>query len=119
MFGLFKRKPVKLLPESRWVVSVDEKAIRVVDDAGETKSLGKDDLSGIAIETNDSGPWGADVWWLLFGGEDQLVCAYPQGATGEEAALDYFTTLPTFNHSAMIEAMSSTGNAVFSVWRRA
>lgn len=119
MFGLFKRKPAKLLPESRWIVSVDENAIHVVDEAGDAKSVHKADLSGVAIETNDSGPWGADVWWLLFGREDRLVCAFPQGATGEQAALDYLMTLSLFDHREMIEAMSSTGNAVFPVWRRA
>ena len=37
------------------------------------------------IETNDSGPFGADVWWLLFGADDRIAVAFPQGATGEQA----------------------------------
>jgi hypothetical protein len=70
------------------------------------------------IETNDSGPFGADIWWLLFGADDRLACAFPQGAAGEKAAVDRLLGLPGFDHEAMIMAMGSTGNAVFPVWRR-
>lgn len=89
----------------------------MTDDRGQTRSVVTDDLSGVAIETNDSGPWGADVWWLLFGVNDQLVCAYPQGATGEQAVIDLLMALPSFDHSEMSRAMCSTGNATFPVWR--
>jgi len=78
----------------------------------------KDDLSGVAIQTNDTGPWGADVWWLLFGCNDQLSCAFPQGATGESALIDYLFALPSFDHGEMIKAMTSTENVTFAVWRR-
>jgi hypothetical protein len=46
-------------------------------------------MAGVAFETNDTGPWGADVWWLLFGSDEQLAGVFPQGATGESSALDY------------------------------
>lgn len=118
MFGWLKRKPRTLAPESKWVISMDNGRISVRDDAGAVRSILKDHLSGIAIETNDSGPWGADVWWLLFGKDDQLACASPQGATGEDTMIDYFTALPSFDHGEMIKAMASTDNAVFAVWRR-
>jgi hypothetical protein len=99
-------------------VSVAEDAIHVVDERGGAKSVRKSDLSGVAVETNDSGPWGADVWWLLFGRDDRLECAFPQGATGEQAALDYLMALPSFDHCEMTNAMRSTDNAVFPLWRR-
>jgi len=118
MFGWFKRKRRPLEPESRWIVDVDGEWITIRDEAGGVKSVAKDDLSGVAIETNDSGPWGADVWWLLFDGSDRLACAFPQGATGEEAAIDYVTALPAFDHGQMVQAMTSTANAVFPVWRK-
>ena len=91
----------------------------VTDGEGQIKSVSKADLSGVIIETNDSGPWGADVWWLIFGGDDQLACAFPQGAAGEKAVIDFLMLLPSFDHSEMIKAMTSTGKAVFPVWRRA
>ncbi|MBB6254068.1 hypothetical protein [Nitrospirillum iridis] len=120
MFGWFKRKrkPVRLMPEALWVVSIESDLIQVTDDKGAVKSITKAELSGIVIETNDSGPAGCDVWWLLFGEEEKIACFYPQGATGENAALDYFMALPSFNHDEMIQAMGSTSNAVFPVWRK-
>ncbi len=118
MFSWFKKKQLPLQPEGKWIVVLDDHRISVSDDSGRIKSVGKSDLSGVAIETNDIGPWGADVWWILFDGNDQLACAFPQGATGESAAIDWLSALPSFNHGEMIKAMGSTDNAVFAVWRK-
>jgi hypothetical protein len=115
---LFRRKQAHVEPESRWIVAIDETSINVTDPSGQTRSVSTGDLSGVLIETNDSGPWGADVWWLLFGGDDRVACMFPQGATGEAEAIDYLMGLPAFDHQEMIGAMGSTDNAVFPVWRR-
>ena len=104
--------------EADWTVDMVDGLISAVDPDGETRSVALDDLSGIMIETNDSGPFGANVWWLLFGTDDQLACAFPQGAVGDKEAVDWLLGLPGFDHEAMIMAMGSTGNAVFPVWRR-
>jgi hypothetical protein len=119
MFGWLRKLRYNPPPlEARWVVAVDDEAIRVTDEAGESRAVAKSELAGVAIETNDSGPWGADVWWLLFGAADELACAFPIGATGEKAAVDYLTALPDFDHAEMVEAMGSTANRLFPVWRR-
>jgi len=118
MFGWFKKKPRRLEPESKWVVAIDGDLISIRDEAGLIKTVAKGDLSGVAIETNDSGPWGADVWWLLLDSSDLLACAFPQGATGEDSVIDYVSALPSFDHGEMIKAMTSTDNAVFAVWRK-
>jgi hypothetical protein len=115
---LFPRKQARLEPESRWIVSLDQMSITVTDASGQAKSVSKGDLSGALIETNSSGPWGADLWWLLFGYDDRVACTFPQGATGEAEAIDYLISLPAFDHEEMIRAMQSTDNAVFPVWRR-
>lgn len=119
MFGWLRKLRYDPPPrEARWVVAVDGEAIRVTDEEGEVRAVAKSELAGVAIETNDTGPWGADVWWLLFGGDDRLACAFPMGATGEREAMDYLAALPEFDHGEMIEAMRSTGNALFPVWRK-
>lgn len=122
MLRWFKSKqqqaPKALYPESRWVISIDGEGISVRDHNGQEKTILKALLSGVIIETNDSGPWGADVWWLLYGADDALACLYPQGATGEDAALDFLSSLQGFDHGQMIKAMSSTGSAIFPVWRK-
>lgn len=106
-------------PEARWVVAVDAEGIRVTDEAGEVRAVARSELTGVAIETNETGPWGADVWWLLFGDGDRLACVFPMGATGQEAAVHYLAALPGFDHAEMIDAMRSTDNRLFPVWRRA
>ena len=83
MFGWLKKRMQRPEPEAQWCVTVDAESIRVVDRKGQEGSVAKADLSGVIVETNDTGPWGADFWWLLFGADDQLACAFPQGATGE------------------------------------
>ena len=103
--------------ESSWTVDATADRIAVTDPQGETSRVTLADLHGVMIETNDSGPFGADLWWLLFGADDRLACAFPQGAAGEKDALDLLTSLPGFDHEAMIMAMGSTANAVFPVWR--
>ena len=106
-------------PEAHWTVTTLDDRIDAVDPKGEVRSVAFADLRGVMIETNDTGPIGTDVWWLLFGADDRLACTFPQGATGEEAAIDRLTGLPGFDHEAMIMAMGSTTNAVFQVWRAA
>jgi hypothetical protein len=118
MFGWLKNRSTKLEPEARWNVGIDAEVLRVIDADGNERAIPRTDVSAVAIETNDSGPWGADVWWLIFGPDRNVACAYPQGATGEQATLDYLMALPGFDHAEMIKAMSSVGNAVFPVWRK-
>ncbi len=104
--------------ERSWVVELGEDRISIIEPNGTTRFVGLADLSGVMIETNDSGPAGSDVWWLLFGGNERLACAFPQGSSGEDLVVDRLLGLPGFDHEAMIMAMGSTGNAVFPVWRK-
>ena len=105
-------------PESRWVVATSDDAISVTDAAGEVRRIARNDLDGLMIETNDSGPWGADVWWLLLSEDGTVACAFPQGATGEQQAVDWLKNLPGFDYAAMIEASASTSNGLFPLWKR-
>jgi hypothetical protein len=108
----------RAVSEADYVVSLDGERIGVTDPEGEQTTLALAELNGVMIETNDGGPLAADVWWLLFGADDRIAVAFPQGASGEQAAIDWLTGLPGFDHDAMIMAMGSTANAVFPVWRR-
>ena len=117
-FDIFKKKPKELYPECLWTVETGTSVIRVTDQAGKTSSIAFSDLAGVAIETNDSGPWGADVWWMIFDSDGKMACAFPQGASGEKIALEKLMALPGFDHQRMIEAMGSTSNAVFPVWQK-
>jgi len=82
MFSWLTRKSGKatqLMPENKWLLVCDGEVLRVVDDKQNAKQLAKSDLTGVIVETNDSGPWGIDVWRLLFGPDDRsrrlvIVC---------------------------------------------
>lgn len=114
--NVFKKRKRVLLPEGRFVVELTDDTVSLTDDKNTQKTLCRHDLSGVVIETNDSDPWGADVWWLLYGQEGRLSLAIPQGATGEEALIKHLTKLEGFNHEAMIAAMGCVDNATFLVW---
>lgn len=118
LFAWFRRKPAPLTPEARWCVRVEEDSIRVHDDDGQTHAIALAELASIAIATNDSGPWAADVWWLLHDGDGALAVQWPQGARGEEQAIAVLTGWPGFDQAALGQAMRSTGNARFLVWQR-
>jgi hypothetical protein len=104
--------------EAAYIVSVEGDGISVADPKGEESTLALEDISGVMIETNDSGPSGAEIWWLLFGADDRIAVTFPRGASGEQEAIDWLVGLPGFDHDAMSMAMASTANAVFPIWRR-
>lgn len=117
-FSLFSKKPKQLYPECLWTVEFDELGFRGSDHTGAKMAISLADLERVAIETNDSGPWGADVLWLLFRSDGKPGCVFPQGATGEGAAVEKLMALPGFDERQMIKAMGSTSNALFIVWER-
>ncbi|MDQ3813865.1 MAG: hypothetical protein M3347_07920, partial [Armatimonadota bacterium] len=65
-------------PESRYIVTVSETEVSCQHPDGLIETVRWDDLRAVVIETNDSGPWLADVWWILVG--TQSGCVIPQGA---------------------------------------
>ena len=114
-----RKRLVRPTPESKWSIAVTEGLIVGSDEVGGSKSLALEELSGAAIATNDSGPWGTDVRWLLYGQGDRLACSFPQDATGEEeAVIDILMAMPGFDHGEKIKAMASTTNAAFPERRR-
>jgi hypothetical protein len=100
-------------PEAEFIVEVtadDEIVCRAPQQADQIIKVA--DVGAVYVETNDTGPWGADVWWLLNDKCGQTKVAFPQGATGEETALGRLRLLPGFE----VRGMNSTGNARFMCW---
>ncbi len=100
-------------PEEHYIVSVSGDDVRCVAPDGVVQAVRLTRLLDVYVETNDSGPVGSDVWFVL---RDDLgqQCAYPLGATGEAAALDRLCALPGFR----LDGMNSTANARFLCWQR-
>lgn len=106
-----------LMFERKVVVRFNDGGISATYPDGSVEAVAWPEVDCVAIETNDSGPWGADLWWRLEGNNKR--CAYPQGATGDaEALAEYPNRFPGFSHEAVIIAMGSTSNARFVCWER-
>lgn len=103
----------------------DEQQERVVHDdqgvtrylaSGETESVAWDDLIGVYVRTDDSGPFMEDFHFALRRSDDG-GCLLPQGLV-DEALLKRLFALPGFDYEAFIQASSSVENAVFTCWQR-
>lgn len=100
-------------PEAQFFVQVtadDDITCRATNQAEQCIRMA--DLAAVYVETNDSGPWGADVWWLLSDDTGQKRVAFPQLATGEDAALERLRRLPGFE----TRGMNSGENGRFMCW---
>ena len=105
------------MPERRWRVTCDDVGIAVVDHTGSGGRIGWDDIGLVSIETDDSGPWRCDLYWWLHDRSGLPRVVWPQGATGEQPAIDALFALPGFDHEAAVRAMASTDVATFVLWR--
>lgn len=104
-----------LYPECLYVLTVTEAEIACTCPKGLLQRIGRSELKEVAVVTNDSGPWGADVWWHFTGSGQEL--AFPGGATGEDKVVEWVQQLPSFDNEQFIEAMGSTGNRRFVCWQ--
>ena len=106
-----------LMLERQVVVSYNDSLVSATFPSGDTQSIAWSDVDCLAIETNDSGPWGADVWWLLESATIRV--AYPQGATGDSEMCEQFSIrFPGFSDLTVIQALGCTSNARFVCWQR-
>jgi hypothetical protein len=98
-------------PEANWVVLLVDDLIVVRTPDAKVERVRIPDLQAVYVETNDSGPWGIDVWWILEGRETQ--CIYPLGATGENEVLAELKKLPGFE----VKGMNSAENRRILCWK--
>jgi hypothetical protein len=74
-------------------------------------------LSQVSIVTTDRGPAEDDAFWLL-DHDDGPEVLIPNAASGAAGLLDAFAALPGFSYAKVVEAMGSSRNASFTIWRR-
>ncbi|MCI4661072.1 MAG: hypothetical protein MRY63_04525 [Neomegalonema sp.] len=101
------------------VVMIDERQIAYLtpNDPREGGIVSLESLTAVDIHTNALGPFAEDLFWIL---EDESgkILRIPQGAAGSDALLPSLEALPGLNHAAILDAMGSTKDAVFTIWRR-
>ncbi|MFT6087994.1 MAG: hypothetical protein ACI9DS_002997 [Glaciecola sp.] len=91
----FGNRKESVIYEAAIIVADCNNEISSTFPAGTVQSISWNAIDSIEVHTNDSGPWGADVWWILKGNDS--FCSYPQGATGEVELIPTFQSLPNFN----------------------
>lgn len=106
-----------LYPECLIIVSTVDDSIEVKHPDGRIERIPFADLGEVRIETNDAGPWAADVWWMLLDKSARVAASFPGGATGESTAVTRLQELPGFDDQMLIQAMASTSVARFSCWK--
>ena len=102
--------------EERWQVKILSDILEVVDPNQDIQRIRLEDINGIAIETNDSGPFGMDVIWYLSDGVSTI--SFPMGATGETDVMKKLQTLDGFDNQELINAMGCTDNKTFILLNR-
>lgn len=106
----------RLWPERQIVVEINHPEISASYPTGHKLVADLSDLVNVKIITNDSGPWGADVWFSFNSTNGR--CRFPQGATGEDDAVEFLLKLDGFDESRFIKAMGSTSNEEFICWQK-
>ncbi len=111
-----RKHPCPLKPESDYIVEMTDSGVRSTRPDGTVEEILWDELTGFDIETNSLGPFAPDVFWILHG--DSRGCVIPQGATGDGALLERLQQLPDFDNGKFMNAMASTTEAIFEIWRK-
>lgn len=116
LLGKDKNRRAPYNPEAEFVVEVDDRLVRCTRPNGEVEQVDWEDLRAVILETNDTGPIGMDVLWILVGTDSG--CVIPQGARGEDALIRALQRLPGFDNEAMIRASTSVENRQFLCWEK-
>ena len=105
-------------PTSAIRVTFDDDAIAVRDRDGAVSEVAWCDLTSVTIVTNDTGPIGDDLFWVLTAGRIGKSVTIPMGAQGEHELLHAMQErLADFDNVTVIEAMGSVENATFTIWK--
>jgi len=110
-----RKPPGPLKPESGYIVEVTASHVRSTRPDGTVDEILWEEITGFDIETNSLGPFAPDVFWILHA--DERVCTIPQGAKGDGELLERLQKLPGFDNGKFIDAMASTSEATFEIWR--
>lgn len=98
-------------------VTSEGERITVTRPDGRVETLLWSELGIVGIVTTDSGPFAADLFWLLQSADRRHSLTVPLGALGESDLLHMMQArLKGFDNMSVVEAMSSVGSAGFTVW---
>jgi hypothetical protein len=102
-------------PLTKWSVRFEGDDI-ATSDGSETHRLPVKELRKVVVQTDDSGPCGADVLYYLFAEEAQPAGVFPIEAQGCQDFVNWLSTLPGYRDRELARAMASTDIARFVVY---
>lgn len=115
MFGWLRKRLVNTSPLTVWSVKFSDGDIVTSDGQGAERKLPLRDLRRVVVATDDSGPWGADVVFLLYSNDPDPAAIFPLEATGRDVFMEWLSAQPGFQDRELAEAMGSTRVARFEV----
>ena len=116
MFGWLRRGLPRATQPNPWAVGVVDDVIFTTDGQGVERSLQLADLRRVIVATDDSGPWGADVVFLLYGEGAKPAALFPLEAAGCQDFVGWLSRQPGYRDRELASAMSSTNVARFLVY---
>jgi hypothetical protein len=99
-----------------WTVVVVNGVIAISDGQGTERTVLVSDLRRVVVATDDSGPCGEDVVFLLYSEAAQPTGIFPLEANGVHDFVAWLKTLPGYHDRELAKAMSSTKVARFVVY---
>jgi len=115
MLGWLRKKLVNTSPLTLWSVSFSDGDIVTSDGQGAERTLPLSDLRRVVVATDDSGPWGADVVFLLYSDDPDPAAIFPLEATGRDGFVEWLSAQPGYRARELAKAMGSTRVARFEV----
>ncbi len=115
MLGWLRKKLVNTSPLTLRSVSFSDGNIVTRDGQGAERKLPPCDLRRVVVATDDSGPWGADVVFLLYSNDLDPAAIFPLEATGREGFVEWLSAQPGYQDRELAKAMGSTRVARFEV----
>jgi hypothetical protein len=115
MFGWLRKRFAGESSLAQWSVSIEGDKILTSDGLGNERRMALSDLTRVFVATDDSGPWGADVVFLLYSKEPDPAGLFPLEANGRDSFVAWMTAQPGYNDRELARAMGSTKVAQFEV----
>jgi hypothetical protein len=114
VFGWLKNWIARGKPPS-WTVAVVDGVIAINDGQGTERTVLVSDLRRAVVATDDSGPWGEDVVFLLYSEAAEPTGVFPLEANGVHDFVAWLKAL-AYHDRELAKAMSSTKVARFVIY---
>jgi hypothetical protein len=115
MLGWLRKRLRNRSPLTRWSVRFVDGDIVTNDGQGTERKLSLSDLRRVVVATDDSGPWSADVVFLLYSDGSDPVGMFPLEADGRDEFVGWLSAQPRYQDRELAKAMGSTQVARFEV----